>query len=71
MPLQGRVHAVEILVLQQEFITAHVPGDVAGIGHDLFVVRRSDEAALRFLKIPLIFERQRAADLLSELDGER
>ena len=57
LALQRGIDAIEILALEQEFVTTHVPGDVAGLSHDLLVRRRSDEAALGFLKIALIIER--------------
>jgi hypothetical protein len=66
--LQRWVDAVELLVTQQEIVAAHVPGDVAGLGHDLPVGRRRDESALRFLEVAPVLERQGGALAILQLD---
>ena len=48
------------LPCQQPLIAGHVPGDVAGVGHDLLVRRLGDEAALGLVEVALVVERQRA-----------
>jgi len=70
LTLQRGVDAVEVRAPQQELVAAHIPGHVAGVGHDLFVRRRGNEAALGFLKITLVLERQRGAQALLQLDRE-
>jgi len=47
------MNALEVLAGQQPAVAAHVPGDVAGVGHDLRVGRLGDEAALRFVEVAL------------------
>ena len=62
--------AVEVLALQQEFVTAHVPGDVTGIGLDLLVWRFGNKAFLGLLEVALILERQRGLDAFAQFDRE-
>ncbi len=54
---QRGVDAVELVLLIQELEALHVPRYMAGIGHDLEVFHRSDEALLLLLDIPRIGER--------------
>ena len=61
--------AVEILALQQVLVAAHVPGHVAGFGHDLLVGRCGDKALLRFLEVAFVLERQALAQGILHLDG--
>ena len=58
LALQRRVDALEVLAGQQPLVALHVPGDVAGVGHDLLVRRRGDEALLRLVEIALVVEGQ-------------
>ncbi len=69
LPLQRRMNALEILALQQPRIAAHVPGDVAGVGHDFGVGRLGDEAFLGLVEIPLVLEGQSSGDALAQFDG--
>ncbi|MNE20256.1 hypothetical protein D3C80_1133650 [compost metagenome] len=69
LALQGWVDAVVVLVLQQIVVAAHVPGNVTGLGHDLFVGRGGDEAFLGFFEVALVFERQRLAHTVLQFDG--
>ena len=57
--------AVEFVLLVEELEPLHVPGDVAGIGHDLQVLHRGDQALLLLLEIPRVGERQRRLGLAS------
>lgn len=68
LTLQGWVDAVELHPLKQEVPVVHVPGHIAFIIHDLTERRGSDEAALGFLKVPLVSEGQKLALLLLRLD---
>ncbi len=68
LSLQRWVDAGEVLVLQQPLVTAHVPGDVARIGHDLLVRRLGDEALLCFVEVALVGERQRRDQTLAHLE---
>jgi hypothetical protein len=70
LALQRRVDALEVLALQQPLVAAHVPGHVAGIGHDLLVRRLGNEALLRFIEVALVLEGQRCRDALAQFDGE-
>ena len=65
-----RVNAVEVVLLLQELEPLHVPGDVAGVGLDLHLLHRGDEAPLLLLEVPLVSERQRALGLGEYLLGE-
>ena len=71
LALQRRVDAGEVLVLQQPLVAAHVPGDVARIGHDLFIRRLGDEAFFRFVKVALVGERQRRDQALAHFQRVR
>ena len=62
--------AVEVPVLVEELETLHVPGDVAGVGHDLEVRHRGDEAALQLIEVALIGERECPLRLLQHLQRE-
>ncbi len=64
------MNAVELLVLQQELIAAHVPGHMASFRHDLPVGRRGNEAPFGFFKITLVFKRQGLAQTVLQLDCE-
>jgi hypothetical protein len=44
------MNAVEVLLLLQELEPLHVPGDMAGIRHDLECLHGSDEALLLLLE---------------------
>ena len=70
LALQRGVDAVEILALQQEAVAFHVPGHVAGIGHDLLERRHGDQAALGFLEIALVLEGQGLLHPVAQLHGE-
>ena len=59
------MNAVEVLLLVEELEPLHVPGDVAGVGHDLQFLHRSDQPLLLLLEIPCVGERQAAARLPS------
>jgi hypothetical protein len=50
--------AVEILALQQPLVAAHVPGDMARLSHNLFVIGGCDKPLFLLLEIPLVIERQ-------------
>lgn len=54
---QRRVDAVEVPVLVEELEPLHVPGDVAGVGHDLELLHLSDEALVLFCEISGVGER--------------
>ena len=69
LALQRRVDALEVLALQQPLVAGHVPGDVAGIGHDLLVGRLGDEAFLGLVEVTLVLERQGGGDTLAQFDG--
>ena len=58
------MNAVELLLLLQELKPLHVPGDMAGVRHDLEVLHRSDEPLLLLLEISLVGKRQRRLRLL-------
>jgi hypothetical protein len=62
---QRRVDGIEVLVLQQPAVAAHVPGYLAGIGHDLRVGWLGDEAFLGFLEVAPVLERQRGLEALA------
>ncbi len=68
LALQRRMDAVEIVAMQQPFIAAHVPGDMAGLGHDLLVFGCRDETALLFFEVTLVLEWQDCANLFSSID---
>ena len=70
LPLQRGMNALEILAFQQEPIAGHVPGDVTGISHDLFVRRRGDEALPGLVEVPLVLEGQRCLDAVAQVNGE-
>ena len=67
---QRGVNAVEVFLFFQELKPLHVPGDVAGVGLDLEILHRSDEALLLLLEISLVGERQRGLGLLEHLERE-
>jgi len=71
LTLQRRMNAVVFFVGQKELVAAHVPGDVAGIGHDLLVWRSGDEAFLGFVEIPFVLEGQGLAQAILKFDGKR
>jgi len=64
------VDTVEVLSLEQELVARHVPGDVAGLGHDLLVVGRGDEALLGLVEVAPVGERQARALLPLRVDRE-
>ena len=61
--------AGKLLTVEEELVAFHVPGDIAGIRHDLPGVRRSNEALLLFLKVPGVGERQCGARLFEYFQG--
>jgi hypothetical protein len=67
LALEGRVDAVEILSLKQPLVAPHVPGNMAGLCHDLLVRRRGDEAFLLFLEVPFILEGKAGPQFLLHL----
>ena len=62
--------AVELVLLIEELEALHVPGDMAGIRHDLEVRHGCDQAPLLLLEVPLVGERQGRLGLLQQLDRE-
>jgi hypothetical protein len=62
--------AVEFLAVHEPLVALHVPGDVAGLGHDLFVVGGCEEALFRLVEVALVFERQESFLFASHLDRE-
>ena len=68
--MQGRVDAVEFILLVDELVLLHIPGDMAGIRHDLEILHRGDQALLIFVEIPGIGERQGCPCLLEYFDRE-
>jgi hypothetical protein len=52
---------VEIVLLVQKLKPLHVPGDVAGVGHDLKVRHRSDKPLLLLLEISCVAKWQAGA----------
>ena len=69
LALQRGMDAVEVLPFQQEIVSAHVPGDVPGVGHDLLEARRSDEAAVVLREVVPVREGQRLSQLLLQRHG--
>jgi len=67
LTLQRGVNAVEVLAVHQEVVPPHVPGDVAGIRHDLGVIRLGYESSVLFLEVPFVIKGQSFA--LSGLEG--
>ena len=62
--------AVEFVLLVEELEPLHVPGDMAGVGHDLEVFHRSNQTLLLLLEISLVGERQRRLRLFQDLQRE-
>ncbi len=62
--------AVEIILLVQKLKPLHVPGDMAGIRHDLEVFHGGDKPLLILLEIPRVREWQAFARLLEDLQRE-
>ena len=58
LAVQRRMDAVELLRLVEELEALHVPGDMAGVGHDLQFRHWRDEALLLLFEVPLIGEGQ-------------
>ena len=67
---QRGMDAVEFVLLIQELEPLHVPGDMAGIGHDLQVLHRSDEALLLLLEVPLVGKWQGRLGFVQNLQRE-
>ena len=59
------MNAVELVLLIEELKPLHVPGDMAGIRHDLQVRHRGDQAPLLLVEVPRVGERQAVAACLS------
>ena len=53
-------------VLVEELEALHVPGDMAGVGHDLQFRHWRDEALLLLFEVPLVGEGQGPLGLLQE-----
>ena len=62
------MNTVEVVLLVQELEPLHVPGNVAGISHDLEVFHRSDKPPSVLIKIPGVGKRQTGAGLLKHID---
>ena len=58
------------VLLVEELEALHVPGDVAGVGHDLQLRHRGDEALLLLLEVPGVGEGQSRLRLPEHLEGE-
>ena len=56
LALQREVDTFKVLVLQQEAVAFHIPGDVSGVGHDLLERRHGDQAALVLIEVALVLE---------------
>ena len=50
------MHAVEFVVLVQKLKPLHVPGNMAGVRHDLEIFHGSNEPALLLLNVSLVGE---------------
>ena len=61
---QRGMNAVEFVLLLQKLEPLHVPGDMAGVRHDLEVFHGSNKPLLLLLEISLVGERQRRLGLL-------
>ena len=59
LALQGRINGFEVLTFQQKPIAAHVPSDVAGIGHNLLIWRSGNEPFFCLFKVTLVAEWKR------------
>ena len=70
MPVQRGMDAVELLLLVEELEALHVPGDVAGVGHDHHVGHRGDEPALVLVEVAGVGERQSRPRLQQRLERE-
>ncbi len=70
LALQRGMDAREVLAREQPLVAAHVPGDVARVGHDLLVRRLGDEALLRFVEVALVAERQLGLEAVADLERE-
>ena len=64
------MNAVEFFLLFQKLKPLHVPGDMAGVRHDLEILHRSNEALLLLLEISLVGKRQRGLGLLEHIERE-
>jgi hypothetical protein len=62
------VDALEFLGLEQEAVTLHVPGVVAGVRLDLHRFGGCDEPFVPLFEVLLVVERQRGACLLDHRD---
>ena len=67
---QRGMNAVEFLLFFQELKPLHVPGDVAGVRHDLEIFHGSNESFLLLLEISLVGKRQRRLCLLEHIQRE-
>ena len=67
---QRGMNAVEFVLRIQKLKPLHVPGDMAGVRHDLEILHRSNEALLLLLEISLVGERQRRLCLLEHVQRE-
>ena len=68
--VERRVDRVEPLLLQQELVALHVPRDMAGVGLDLELRHRRDEAALLLVEVARVAERQRGARAFEHVQRE-
>ena len=67
---QRGMDAVELVLCIEKLEPLHVPRHMAGIGHDLEVLHRRDEALLLLLEVSLVGERQRGLGLLEHVQRE-
>ena len=61
---------VKVFLLEQPFVTLHVPGHVAGLSLDALVGWRGDKAFFSLFEIPLVSKRQRSAHAILQIDRE-